>query len=101
MNVFLDDTRPNPPGFKLARTAAEAIQYLKTGKVSVLSLDFDLGTLPVTGYDVVRYIVENHIYPKQIIIHSANPFGRQKMLGLLLKHKPASVKVSVSPLPWI
>jgi len=101
VNVFLDDIRPNPPGFELARTAEEAIYYLKTRKVNILSLDYDLGTSPVTGYDVVRFMVEKHRYPQQIVIHSANPFGRRRMLELLLKHKPATVQVSVRPLPWI
>lgn len=101
LNVFLDDRRPNPAGYKLARTAAQAISYLRAGRVNVLSLDFDLGTEPVTGLDVVRYMVNHRVYPKRIIIHSANPIGRQRMLRLLLASKPEAVQVSVHPLPWI
>lgn len=101
INVFLDDNRISPPGFKLARTADQAIRYLSTEQVNILSLDYNLGTSPVTGYDVVRYMVDKRIYPPQIIIHSANPFGRRKMLDLLMAHKPPSVKVTVRPLPWI
>ncbi|WP_027093943.1 cyclic-phosphate processing receiver domain-containing protein [Cohnella thermotolerans] len=101
IDVFLDDTRPNPPGFKLARTAEEAIRYLRTKKVNVLSLDYDLSSSPKTGYDVVRFMVNNRIYPQLIVIHSANPYGRRRMLNLLLARKPESVKVTVNPLPWI
>ena len=101
INVFLDDLRPSPPGFKLARTAEQAVRFLQTGKVNILSLDYDLNTAPTTGYDVVRYMVETRKYPKKVIIHSANPFGRRKMLNLLLTNKPASLTVTVEPLPWI
>lgn len=101
INVFLDDLRPNPPGYKLARTAEQAVNYLRTGKVDILSLDYDLSTASVTGLDVVRFMVDNRIYPKRIVIHSANPFGRRRMLQLLLSSKPEDVQVSVRPLPWI
>ena len=101
INVFLDDLRPNPPGFKLARTAEQAIHYLKTEKIRILSLDYDLNSPLATGYNVVLFMVENQLYPRKIIIHSANPFGRRRMLNTLLKHKPKSVEVLVRPLPWI
>ncbi|CAM3884483.1 cyclic-phosphate processing receiver domain-containing protein [Cohnella lubricantis] len=101
LNVFLDDRRPNPPGYKLARTAEEAIRYLRARQVNTLSLDYDLSTHPVTGLDVVRFMVDRSIYPKRIIIHSANPFGRRRMLRMLLPSKPESVAVTVQPLPWI
>lgn len=101
VNVFLDDTRPSPPGFVPARTAEQAIHYLLSGKVGILSLDYDLGTEPVTGYDVVRFMAVHQIFPQQIIIHSANPFGRIRMLKLLLLCKPSMVKVTVNPLPWM
>lgn len=101
INVFLDDRRPNPPGYKLARTVEQAIGYLRTEKVDTLSLDYDLGTPPLTGLDVVRFMVNHRIYPKRIVIHSANPFGRRRMLRMLLANKPESVQVTVRPLPWI
>lgn len=101
INVFLDDLRHAPPGYRRVKTADQAIQLLKTDHVNILSLDYDLGTFPITGGDVVQFMVRTHIYPKQIIIHSANPFGRSRMLKLLLANKPSSVKVTVSPLLWI
>lgn len=101
INVFLDDRRPSYPGYKLARTAEQAINYLRADKVNVISLDYDLGTPPVTGLDVVRFMVDQRIYPKLIIIHSANPIGRRRMYRLLAANKPETVQVSVRPLPWI
>jgi len=101
INVFLDDLRHAPPGYRQVKSADEAIQLLKTHQVDVLSLDYDLGTYPVTGGDVVQFMVRTHTYPKQIVIHSANPFGRSRMLKLLHENKPSSVQLTVSPLLWI
>ena len=33
MNVYLDDERPAPPGWRQVRWPDEAIQFLKTGEV--------------------------------------------------------------------
>lgn len=101
INVFLDDLREAPPGYKRVRTADQAIQLLKTHRVNILSLDYDLGTFPITGNNVIQFMVRTHIYPKKIVIHSANPFGRSRMLKDLHINKPASVPVTISPLPWI
>ncbi len=100
INVFLDDKRPNPSGFILVRTADQAIDLLKKERIKILSLDYNLGTKPFTGHDVVRYMVKHNVYPQKIIIHSANPFGRKRMLDLLKKYKPKSVSLTVYPLPY-
>ncbi|TVY07237.1 cyclic-phosphate processing receiver domain-containing protein [Paenibacillus cremeus] len=99
MNVYLDDIRPCPSGFHLARTAKECIDLIQSGKgkLQTLSLDYNLGLGNPTGYTVAQYIVDNNTYAKQIIIHSANPFGRMKMFKLLHHHKPKHVKLSIRP----
>ena len=43
MKVFLDDERIPPGDWVLVRWPEEAIDLLKTGKVSEISLDHDLG----------------------------------------------------------
>jgi hypothetical protein len=43
MKVFLDDLRTAPRGWVLVSWPDEAIQLLKTGSVTHLSLDHDLG----------------------------------------------------------
>ena len=67
MKVYLDDQRGAPEGWKLVRSAKEAIGYLKSGKVTEISLDHDLGDDDSgTGYDVIKWIeqavVEDRIY---------------------------------------
>ncbi len=88
MRVWLDDCRlPNPihAWDKWAKTAHEAIELLKTGKVEVISLDHDLGdaTVTGTGYDVAKFIEEaafhNTLPQLHWSLHTANPVGRQNM----------------------
>ncbi|GAA3413805.1 cyclic-phosphate processing receiver domain-containing protein [Paenibacillus hodogayensis] len=99
INVFLDDLRPCPKGYKYAQTADECIKLITDNKVNALSLDHDLGFGKPSGYEVVKYMVQNRTYPKKIVIHSANPFGRFRMVELLTKHKPRNVDLIVRPEP--
>lgn len=84
MKVFLDDERPVPDGWVLARWPDEVIELLRTGTVTHLSLDHDLGDDERgTGYDVVLWIEEavatQGFEPPQITVHSANASARFKM----------------------
>jgi len=101
INIFLDDLRPAPEGFVLARTAEEAIRLLKMEKVDTLSLDFDLGWDRPTGFAVARFMAETGRYPRHIVLHTANPFGRRLMYGLLARSKPKKVSLEIRPIyPW-
>ena len=98
MQVWLDDEfesrKDNFEGWTHCRWPADVIALLKTGEVTDLSLDHDLGeyhhshTAPRTGYDVVLWMEEeavrnpNFQLPR-VTVHSRNPVGRKKMiLGL-------------------
>lgn len=100
MNVFLDDVRACPKGFRLARTAEQCMKLLETCKIEVLSLDHDLGYQKPTGYDVAKFMVRNKLFAPKIIIHSANPIGSIRMFLLLNKHKPEHVRIDVQPRPY-
>jgi hypothetical protein len=101
INVFLDDTRPCPKGFYLARTVEQCVQYLNNYKIDVLSLDHDLGFQQPTGFDLAKYMVSRRLFANQIIIHSANPIGSLRMFCLLNQHKPKHVSLYVRPLPFL
>jgi len=80
MWLFLDDIRMPPDGnWHVVRTATEAIEFLKTGKVERISFDHDLGT-DITGYHVANFIeqmaAEGRLARLDWQIHSANPVGR-------------------------
>ena len=80
MNLWLDDEREPPDGWIWAKTAEEAIEELRTGYVTEVSLDHDLGMNENgTGYDVLCYI-EEFVKPLPLIhIHTANASARVKM----------------------
>ena len=84
MKVYLDDERQTPEGWKRVYWPEEAIELLKTGKVTHISLDHDLGDdVHGTGYDVVLWIEEaiftNGFNPPHMQVHSANSSAREKM----------------------
>lgn len=88
MKIFLDDERKTPKGWVRAYWPEEVVEMLKTGKVSELSLDHDLGDDEHgTGYDVILWI-EEAVYkqgfkPPSIKVHSSNSSARAKMeLGI-------------------
>jgi hypothetical protein len=96
MRVYLDDERPLPADYDTyVSTADECIALLKTGKVTELSLDHDLGLYGQdktgkTGYDVAKWI-EQAIYTGElkdlprIRLHTQNPVGKQNMRAALCK----------------
>jgi hypothetical protein len=85
MRLWLDDERTMPVDFDVhVRTAAEAIDILKTQKVSLVSLDHDLGPPEAgTGYDVAKWVEQMAFYGAlkrlEWRVHSANPVGRRNM----------------------
>lgn len=84
MKVYLDDERIAPDGWTQVRWPDEAIELLKTGEVTHLSLDHDLGDDERgTGYDVVLWVeravaMDGFISPA-MKVHSANSSARVKM----------------------
>jgi len=95
MKIYLDDLRPCPNGWILAKNAGEAITLLATNLVEMISLDHDLGP-PIltngTGYEVIKYIeamvyLDESYVPPEIIIHTGNPVGRKNMDLVLISIK--------------
>lgn len=87
VQVWLDDERPMPSDYDVhVRTAEEAIALLKSGTVSKISLDHDLGQ-EKTGYDVAKWIEENAINGTlnklNVRIHTQNPVGNQNILAAI------------------
>jgi hypothetical protein len=84
MKIWLDDFRPAPHGWRRARRAEEVIRLLKTGRVTEISLDHDLGDQNFgTGYEVLVWleqeVVKHGFLPPKIKIHTANPAARMRM----------------------
>ncbi len=85
-----------------AYTAKEAIRLMREQCFDVVCLDHDLAdehylevfegkvpgaTLAGSGTEIAAWMASKdfpqHNRPKQVILHSLNPAGRQRMLGLL------------------
>lgn len=85
MRVWLDDLRPMPEGYDVhAWTAAEALELLKSGRVTAISLDHDLGDdAQGTGYDVAKWIEEaayrRTVTEIELSVHSQNSVGVSNM----------------------
>lgn len=97
INVYLDDLRPCPQGFVLARNVKEAFDVMDGKEIGIISLDHDLGMedgkiLP-TGYDFVKMICEQGVKCDEIYLHTANPVGRENMYQTL---KGAQVRGFIS-----
>lgn len=101
MILWLDDIRqPWKHGYigvDWAKTADEAIAFLKTGRVSFASLDHDLsenatlgrpGCNEKTGYTVICWLEEHPEFwpPDGCRVHSMNPVGKAKMLEVVKAH---------------
>lgn len=99
INVYLDDFRPCPKGFVLAKNVEECLELLSNFEVNILSLDHDLGIGEPTGYDLVKRMVEQGVYASEIYLHSSSAIGRTNMFELLQQHKPEHVKVFPYPMP--
>ena len=84
MRIYLDDERIAPAGWLQVRWPDEVIELLKTGNVTELSLDHDLGDDERgTGYDVLSWVEEqvicNLFTPPVIYVHTANPAAKSRM----------------------
>ena len=101
MKVYLDDLRRLPDGWEPAYTANEAIVLLRTGIVTEISLDHDLGDSKLCGegYDVLLWIEEqvakHGIVPPMMHVHTSNIPARDRML-LAIQSINATYQVLIS-----
>lgn len=100
INVYLDDVRPCPRGFVVARSAEDCLLVLSASEVNVLSLDFELGLGEPNGLAVVRGIIVSGKYPKEIYVHSSSIMGRAQMVSELRAANPTGVTIHDGPIPY-
>ncbi len=97
MNVFMDDVRPGPTSYDaddfwqnwvVVRSVRNTKKLLEWGQVNDLSLDHDMGPGQETGYDLVKWMAENNIWPNgKISVHSANPVGAENMRATIDRYR--------------
>lgn len=94
MRIYLDDYRPCPQGWVLARHAPEFRHLVSTATViDAISFDHDLGEAHYrhdvvsdpecwTGYDCAVWMIEHypHMIPRdRVYVHSMNPAGAARI----------------------
>jgi hypothetical protein len=99
IHVYLDDMRPCPKGFTLARNMEECIMLLQEYEVAVLSLDHDLGWNEKNGYEVVSWMVQHQRYAQEIYLHSSSLPARKLMYEILYFAVPKEVYLYQIPVP--
>lgn len=100
--MFIDDERDPPNGetdWVVCRNAQSVFYWIATkGFPSFISFDHDLGRCDMTGYDIVKDLVEEDLtrggrfIPADFsfYVHSQNPVGAENISKLLenyLKHR--------------
>ena len=87
--IFVDDARKYPDEFaqyNCVRSYKQCVLLLSVyDEVDVLNLDYDLGTQE-TGLDILKYVYENKVNVKNIIIHSTHKEGVKKMEDYIQKY---------------
>ena len=88
MKVFLDDERQTPEGWVRTYTVNETIDLLKSGEVTDLSLDNDLGEGVEEGFRVLDWMEAEVIGggfkpPENMQVHSGNPVRKIYMRDLI------------------
>jgi hypothetical protein len=96
MKIWLDDWRPAPKGWFWVKNAADAKKLLSKPslKFESISLDHDLGLYEETGYGLAEWMVENSIYPEELIqIHTGDPVGRDNLVQLFQRYAPKEIEI--------
>src|ERR1039458_6608833 len=111
IRLWLDDDlvdRAAPPGWTHVTTVKDATDLLDTGRVVELSLDHDLGDDERfgRGIEVVDWLAEQQevhgrvLWPRDgLIVHSANPAGRDAMIRAAENYAAKVVRVRRSLMP--
>jgi len=88
ISLLVDDVRDFGVTDLIARTYKGAVLALTALSVDVMYLDHDLGQGQKTGYDLLNFIFDPkiRIKPKQIILVTMNPVGRENMIRAMLNN---------------
>jgi hypothetical protein len=87
MNLWVDDAKPAPEGWAVARTYDDAYRLLRDYSYAEVAFDHDLGDTHVperTGYTLLCAIERGELRrPQRATIISWNPVGVRRMRVLL------------------
>lgn len=100
IHVYLDDLRPCPQGFTLARNVQECLLLLEECDIDILSLDHDMGwNTEQTGMDIVIWLVQKRKFPREIYIHTSSQAACTAMYQMLYSAKPDGMNIYPHRMP--
>lgn len=79
-SLLVDDQRTLAWADTHSICGEDALPILKSGMVTDLYLDNDMGIGNMEGHEVAAYMVENNIRPKRVIIVSSNPVAAERIM---------------------
>ena len=83
MKLWVDDERKAPDGWAWCRDARSALfkilEWHLTDKLTVISMDYDLGAGTPNGYDLLYCMARLGLKVPTILVHSQNPDGKRDM----------------------
>lgn len=93
MKLFVDDERPAPGGWVLARTASEARKivvprWIVGRRLDAVSLDYDLGYDDETTMQILHWMRERSAWPRELYVHTANEDAEEVMLAFIRAFAP-------------
>lgn len=117
MKLWIDDVRPAPEGWTWVKSFDEAVETFQANAVSDASFDHDLGfvlpeancnfdvdlivadkpydgNLP-TGYDLIKWVVENDKWPETCAVHSMNPTGFRNICSVIERYGPYTYREAI------
>ncbi|WP_307976742.1 cyclic-phosphate processing receiver domain-containing protein [uncultured Streptococcus sp.] len=108
LKIFVDDERPYPVGYnKVYRDGESLLMFLRENKdvkISLLSLDHDLGEDKMDGYELVKQLVELNPNISKIRFHTSNIVGFHNMGNYLINAKKAGEATGIKeivPNKWV
>lgn len=81
-SLWVDDCKPAPEGFAVARNYDDALKMLRRFDYAELYLDHDLGERR-TGYDLLMQLISENRVPPRVECISWNPAGRKRIKAAL------------------
>lgn len=113
MRLWIDDERVTPAEYShAAQSSTQAINILAAERsagrhVELVSFDHDLGYCWEDGHSkidggirddtsrpVMLWMIENDYWPQEIRFHTANPVGRQWLVGMAQRYAPEWVRLN-------
>lgn len=90
MKLYVDDERRAPEGWDQAYDAETAIRRIASMDYEEISLDHDagdMGTFQPVAYFIAEKYKDEPTYPLTVNVHTANPAGRNALIGILNRHR--------------